>query len=193
MNRRKWFSFLIAAFACVGMGVFTACGDDDDPTPTPESPKFDKVDYEFVGTVNKSFAEFADVKMIVETPVGTDEHLLTGSAGGYRMSGISSASLPYTVKISFTCTPKAGFTPQEGVAYDARLTLDYDVAALDTNGKVMDEASNHLKVTKFEGLDLFSNADSCWADLAKKFPFQMTFTIEKYGDGVWLSKSLHDE
>ena len=44
MNRRKWFSFLIAAVACVGMGVFTACGDDDDPTPTRGSPKFDKVD-----------------------------------------------------------------------------------------------------------------------------------------------------
>ena len=46
--------FLIAAFACVGMGVFTACGDDDNPTPTPESLKFDKVEYEFIGTVNKS-------------------------------------------------------------------------------------------------------------------------------------------
>ena len=192
MNRRKWFSFLIAAFACVGMSVFTACGDDDDPA-TPEGPKFDKAKYEFVGKIDKTFAEFADVTMTVETPTGKQEHVLTGSTEGYKIAATVSASLPYTVKISFTCTPKAGFTPQEGVAYDARLTLDYDVAALDTNGKVMDEASNHLKVTKFEGLDLFNNADSCWADLAKKFPFQMTFTIEKYGDGVWLSKSLHDE
>ena len=70
MNRRKWFSFLIAVFACVGMNVFTACGDDDDPA-TPEGTKFDKVKYEFVGKIEKTFAEFADVTMTVETPTGT--------------------------------------------------------------------------------------------------------------------------
>ena len=192
MNRRKWFRFLIAAFACVGMGVFTACGDDDDPTPTPESPKFDKIDYEFVGTVNKSFAEFADVKMIVETPVGTDEHLLTGSAGGYKMSGISSASLPYKVKISFTCTPKAGFTPQEGVDYDAILSLDYAVYAYDTNGDKMAGDTQQLKITHAEGLELVDHFDEIWAAYAEEFPFHLSFTCEKDGDGVKLSKSFKE-
>ena len=192
MNRRKWFSFLLVAFALMSMGVFTACGDDDDPAPTPESPKFDKVQYEFVGTVNKSFTEFADVKMIVETPTKTDEHLLTGSAGGYKMAATVSTSLPYKVKVSFTCTPKAGFTPQEGVEYDDNLTLDYVVNAYDTNGNKMDGATNHVKISNNEGLDLVNMADIIWEGLAAEFPFHMSFTFDKDGDSVKLSKSLKD-
>ena len=87
------------------------------------------------------------------------------------IKGLSSASLPYKVKISFTCTPKAGFTPQEGVDYDAILSLDYAVYAYDTNGDKMAGDTQQLKITHAEGLELVDHFDEIWAAYAEEFPF----------------------
>ena len=193
MNRRKWFSFLLVAFALMSMGVFTACGDDDDPAPTPENPKFDKVEYEFIGTVNKSFTEFADIKMILETSTETKEVLLDGAKEGTKFSATVSPTLPYKMKVTFTCTPKEGFTPQEGAEYDAILTFDYSVAAYNTKGEKMTDAANHMTITKSGGLDLINYFDELWAGYAIEFPFNMSFTVEQDGDKVSISKRVNKE
>ena len=131
--------------------------------------------------------------MILETSTETKEVLMDGTAEGTKFAATVSPTLPYMLKVTFTCTPKEGFTPQEGAEYDAILTFDYSATAYNTKGDEMANAANNLTITKNGGLDLINYYDDLWAGFAIEFPFNMSFTVEQDGDKVSISKRVNKE
>ena len=52
--------------------------------------------------------------------------------------------------------------------------------------------TQQLKITHGEGLEWVDHFDVIWAAYAEEFPFHLSFTFEKDGDGVKLSMSFKE-
>ena len=185
----KWFCLWMTLVVMVSVGVFTACGNDED------APKGDyQLQFSFHGKADRGLTDFANVHMYVEG-VGqgyvNNHSRFSEAVGGEEYSKTVTIALPYHIDVAFNVVPKASFTPNADKNYNATIELEYDVRVLDAEGNVMSAASSSASkvVHQAEGLDLLNNYETVCKTLKKDFPITVSFDWSKSGNSVQLTKT----